>query len=85
MVCMVEICQRHRNRPIHLQCGLQRAERCEQWFDAPNTRTAALLITPGTYFGFVDMNDSYDLYKFQVSAGQGIHVKVKNERYCVSF
>jgi len=45
--------------------------------DAPNTRTAALLITPGTYFGFVDMNDSYDWYKFQVTIGQGIHLKLK--------
>jgi len=45
--------------------------------DAPNTRTAALLLTPGTYFGFVDMNDPYDWYKFQVTVGQGIHLKLK--------
>jgi hypothetical protein len=45
--------------------------------DAPNTRTAALLLTPGTYFGFVDMNDPYDWYKFPVTVGQGIHVKLK--------
>ncbi|DAC72086.1 MAG TPA: hypothetical protein DSN98_06935, partial [Thermoplasmata archaeon] len=55
--------------------------------DAPNTRTAALLLTPGTYFGFVDMNDPYDWYKFQVSAGQGIHVilKMKDIAYLTDF
>jgi len=45
--------------------------------DAPNTRTAALLITPGTYFGYLGMNDPYDWYKFQVSVGQGINLTLK--------
>ena len=55
--------------------------------DAPNTRTAALLITPGTYFGFVDMNDPYDWYKCQISAGQGINVtlKMKDTAYLTDF
>jgi hypothetical protein len=45
--------------------------------DAGNTLLAAMLITPGTYYGFVDMNDPYDWYKFQVTNGQGIHLKLK--------
>jgi len=45
--------------------------------DAPNTRTAALLLTPGTYFGYLDINDPYDWYKIQVTDGQGIHVTLK--------
>jgi len=45
--------------------------------DAPNTRTAALLLTPGTYFGYLDMDDPYDWYKVQVTTGQGIHVTLK--------
>jgi len=55
--------------------------------DAPNTRTAAMLITPGTYFGFVDMNDPYDWYKFQVTVGQGIHLtlKMKDIAYLTDF
>jgi hypothetical protein len=55
--------------------------------DAPNTRTAALLITPGTYFGYVDMNDPYDWYKCQVSDGQGINVtlKMKDTAYLTDF
>ncbi len=44
--------------------------------DAPNTRTAALLIAPGAYHGYLDMNDPYDWYKFQVTSGQGIHVNL---------
>jgi hypothetical protein len=45
--------------------------------DASNTRTAAMLLTPGTYFGYLGWSDPYDWYKFQVSVGQGIHVKLK--------
>jgi len=45
--------------------------------DAPNVRTSALLLTPGSYFGYVDMNDPYDWYKIQVTSGQGISVTLK--------
>lgn len=44
--------------------------------DAGNTLGTAVLITPGLYYGYVDMNDAYDYYKFQVTAGQGIHLKL---------
>jgi hypothetical protein len=56
-------------------------------FDAPNTRTSALLITPGIYFGYLDMNDPYDWYKFQVTSGQGINVTlgVKDYAYLTDF
>ncbi len=55
--------------------------------DAPNIRTSALLLTPGTYFGFVDMNDPYDWYKIQASTGQGISVslKMKDLSYLTDF
>jgi len=46
-------------------------------FDAPNIRTSALLLTPGTYFGYLDMVDPYDWYKIQATAGQGINVSLK--------
>jgi hypothetical protein len=42
--------------------------------DAPDTLGAALLVTPGTYDGYLDMNDPYDFYTFQANAGQGIHL-----------
>jgi hypothetical protein len=45
--------------------------------DAPNVRTSALLLTPGTYFGYLDMNDPFDWYKIQVNSGQGINVTLK--------
>jgi hypothetical protein len=45
--------------------------------DAPNTFASALLLTPGTYFGFLDMNDPYDWYKVQATTGQGINVTLK--------
>lgn len=47
--------------------------------DAPNTRPAALLLTPGSYFGYLDRTDPYDWYKIQVTAGQGIHVTLLME------
>ena len=33
----------------------------------------ALSISPGTYTGYLDMNDPYDFYKCTVQAGKGIH------------
>jgi len=40
--------------------------------DASDAFTSALAITPGSYFGYLDMNDAYDYYKFQVDSGKGI-------------
>ena len=51
--------------------------------DAGNTYADALTLTPGSYYGFLDMNDPYDWYKFQVDAGKGIHLKLVM-RYLVS-
>jgi hypothetical protein len=55
--------------------------------DAPNVRTSALLLTPGTYSGYLDMNDPYDWYKIQVTAGQGLNVtlSMKNSAYLTDF
>jgi hypothetical protein len=55
--------------------------------DAGNTLGSALLITPGLYPGYVDMNDPYDFYKFQVTAGQGIHLllSMKSISYLTDF
>jgi len=44
--------------------------------DAANTFAGSVLITPGLYYGYVDMNDAYDFYKFQVTSGQGIHLEL---------
>jgi hypothetical protein len=55
--------------------------------DAADDFAHALLVTPGTYDGYLDMNDPYDFYKFQVSAGQGIHQKLsmKSTAYLTDF
>lgn len=55
--------------------------------DAPNVRTSALLLTPGTYFGYLDMNDPYDWYKIQVTSGKGIHaiLKMKDIAFLADF
>jgi hypothetical protein len=42
--------------------------------DASNTIGTALLITPGIYPGYLDMNDPYDYYKFEVTQGQWINL-----------
>ena len=42
--------------------------------DAGNTIGTAMLITPGYYYGFLDMIDAYDFYQFQVDQGKGIHL-----------
>jgi hypothetical protein len=41
--------------------------------DAGDTFADATLITQGTYNGYLDMNDAYDWYKFDVADGDGIH------------
>jgi hypothetical protein len=55
--------------------------------DAPNVFAAAFLITPGTYQGYLDMNDPYDFYKMYAVAGQGINVtlQMKNTAYLSDF
>ena len=40
--------------------------------DASNDFTSALSITPGSYSGYLDMNDAYDYYQFPVDNGKGI-------------
>lgn len=41
--------------------------------DAGDDFSTATLITPAYYHGYLDMNDGYDWYKFNVNSGQGIH------------
>jgi len=41
--------------------------------DAGDTFADATLITEGLYSGYLDMDDAYDWYKFNVEAGDGIH------------
>jgi hypothetical protein len=41
--------------------------------DAGDDFSTATLLTPGYYHGYLDMNDAYDWYKFNVNSGQGIH------------
>jgi len=45
--------------------------------DASDDFANANLLTPGHYFGYLDMNDGYDWYKFNVNSGQGIHLLLK--------
>jgi len=51
--------------------------------DAGNTLSSALTITPGTYYGYLDMNDPYDFYKFSASVGQGIHLTLAMKNIAV--
>jgi hypothetical protein len=55
--------------------------------DAPNEFATALPISPGTYNGYLDMNDPYDFYKVSATSGQGIHVtlKMKTTSYLSDF
>jgi len=41
--------------------------------DAGDSFADATLIIPGEYYGYLDMNDAYDWYKFEVNEGDGIH------------
>jgi len=45
--------------------------------DAGDSFAAATSLTPGQYYGYLDMNDGYDWYKFSVNSGQGIHFNLK--------
>jgi hypothetical protein len=55
--------------------------------DASDTFTAALSLVPGSYDGYLDMNDPYDFYKFQVQNGKGIHftLQMKSIAYLSDF
>lgn len=45
--------------------------------DAGDSIDQATSITPGSYVGYMDMNDPEDWYSFSVNSGQGIFVTVK--------
>lgn len=47
--------------------------------DAGNSFASATTITPGSYVGYLDMNDEEDWYKFSVNKGQGIHFILEME------
>jgi len=55
--------------------------------DAGDTFADATLITLGTYNGFLDMNDAYDWYKFDVADGDGIHfmLRMRTVAYLADF
>lgn len=44
--------------------------------DASNN-LPGMLLPAGSYYGYLDMNDPYDYYMIQATAGQGIHVTLK--------
>jgi hypothetical protein len=45
--------------------------------DAGDDFAGATTLTAGHYFGYLDINDGYDWYKFNVNSGQGIHFILK--------
>ena len=47
-------------------------------WDAGDTIAQADHIIPGTYTGYLDMNDWEDWYSFDVSSGQGVFVEVSS-------
>jgi hypothetical protein len=49
--------------------------------DAPNTIEGALVITQGTFFGYLDMNDPYDWYTFYATKGEWIRLLLKIKNY----
>jgi hypothetical protein len=51
--------------------------------DASDVFTTAYMITPGSYAGYLDMNDPYDYYKFQVDSGKGISFKLEMENTAI--
>jgi len=55
--------------------------------DAGDTFADAVLISPGDYSGYLDMDDPYDWYKFEIDAGDGIHfnLEMKNIAYLSDF
>ena len=55
--------------------------------DAPDNFADAITISEGAYHGYLDMNDPYDWYKFNVNDGDGIHfiLSMKNIAYLSDF
>ena len=47
--------------------------------DASDEFATALSISPGSYSGYLDMNDPYDFYRFYVQTGEGIHCTLQME------
>jgi hypothetical protein len=45
--------------------------------DAGDDFVGAELIVPDRFYGYLDMSDGYDWYKFNVNSGQGIHFLLK--------
>ncbi len=45
--------------------------------DAGDSFATATSISPGEYFGYIDMNDGEDWYKFNVAENDGIHVDLE--------
>ena len=48
----------------------------ESGSDAGNSISSATMISPGSYYGYMDVNDWEDWYSFDVSSGQAIFVDV---------
>ncbi|MBU0497462.1 MAG: PPC domain-containing protein [Candidatus Thermoplasmatota archaeon] len=55
--------------------------------DAGDVFANAILITQGTYYGYLDQFDPYDFYKFDVTNGDGLHfnLNVKAFTYLTDF
>ncbi|MGF3554386.1 MAG: PPC domain-containing protein [Thermoplasmatota archaeon] len=49
----------------------------ETGMDAGNDFASATMLTPGRYYGYLDKDDGYDWYKFNVNSGQWIHFTLK--------
>jgi len=48
--------------------------------DAGNSFSSATALIPGEYYGYVDMNDEQDWYKFNINSGQGINVTLEMQK-----
>ena len=53
--------------------------------DAGNTIDAAISLTPGTYSGYLDMDDPLDWYSFSANTGQGIVIDLEVPKRSSSF
>ena len=49
--------------------------------DAGDDFASATTISPGTYTGYLDMDDEEDWYKFSANSGQGIHLALEVNLY----
>jgi hypothetical protein len=70
-----------------IDISLQGQNDANSGIDAPNTYNDALVITPGIYYGYLDMDDPYDWYSIQVIQDEWIHLilKVKTLTYLTDF